>query len=361
MDIKEFHKQITEELLPYSANPDKDFRDRLRTALRSYLEKIKDLTIDGRKVDQDALEDVKYICDKIMDIVRDSMKGLSSTAYATLRNLLIGTRGKKPKEPKIDWKSVLAPIEPGYNFYRIRRMDYVYEIKRKELFHIPFNMRGLVKTQRYSTPGYPCLYLGESIYGCWEEMRRPPMYAPAVSRFVNMNKVWFLNLTIPSVDQIKETRFLKLLPLIIACMVRVAHDDHTYKPEYIVSQLLIEWVLRQRAYFKKNGYDVHGVMYTSTHRGTDFDFPVEKAINYAIPVFNINKTSGYCKELSNCYHLTAPTTNEIQQLRERYGEVWRTLSMEDGHPVIKPDKYGVSDFGMLENRLLTQETRKCED
>lgn len=361
MEIAEFHKQITEQLLPYTANPDKDFRERLRMALSSYMEKVEELTIEGQKVNKDTLDDIGYICEKIRDIVRDSMKGLSSTAYATLRNLLIGTKGKKPKEPKIDWKSVLASIDTGCNFYRIRRMDYVYEIKRKELFHIPFNMRGTVKTQRYSTPGYPCLYLGASIYGCWEEMRRPPMYASAVSRFENKQKVWFLNLTIPTVGKIKEARFLKLLPLIIACMVRVSHDEHTYKPEYIVSQLLIEWVLRQRSYFKKNGFDVHGVMYTSTHRGTDFDFPIEKAVNFAIPVFDVHKTSGYCAKLSDCYYLTAPTTNEIQQLREKYGEVLRTLGIEDGHLVIKPNKYELSDFGMLEKRLSMQETKKCED
>ena len=361
MEITEFHNQITEQLLPYTANPDKDFRERLRMALSSYIDNIKDLTIDGQKVDKDTLDDINYICEKIKDIVRDSMKGLSSTAYATLRNLLIGTEGKKPKEPKIDWKSVLASIDPGCNFYRIRRMDYVYEIKRKELFHIPFNMRGVVKTQRYSTPGYPCLYLGASIYGCWEEMRRPPMYASAVSRFENKQKVWFLNLTIPAVEKIKEARFLKLLPLIIACMVRVSHDEHAYKPEYIVSQLLIEWVLRQRSYFKKNGFDVHGVMYTSTHRGTDFDFPIEKAVNFAIPVFDVHKKSGYCDKLSDCYYLTSPTTNEIQQLREKYGEVKKELVIEKGKPAVKPDKYDSSDFGRLETRLSDQEAKRYDD
>lgn len=360
MEISEFHKQITQELLPYTANPDKDFRDRLRMALRSYMEKIKELTIDGQKVDKSTDDDINYICEKIRVIVRDNMKGLSSTAYSTLRNLLIGTKGKKTKEPKNDWKSALALIEKACSFYRIRRMDYEYEIKRKELFHIRFNMRGIVKTQRYSTPGYPCLYLGASIYGCWEEMRRPPMYASVVSRFENKKRVWFLNLTIPTVEQIKENRFLKLSPLIIACMVRVVHDDHTYKPEYIVSQLLIEWVLRQRSYFNKNGFDVHGVMYTSTHRGTDFDFPIEKAVNYASPVFDIHKTTGYCAKLSDCYHLTAPTTNEIQQLKEKYGEVGKEKIIEDGKPVVIPGKYELSDFGRLENRLESQEATKCE-
>lgn len=87
MEITEFHKQITEQLLPYTANPDKDFRERLRMALRRYKEMIKDLTIDGHPVNKDTLDDVNYICEKIRDIVRDSMKGLSSTAYSTFRGV----------------------------------------------------------------------------------------------------------------------------------------------------------------------------------------------------------------------------------------------------------------------------------
>lgn len=121
-------------------------------------------------------------------------------------------------------------------------MDYVYKIEPKEMFHIPLDMRGIVKTQRYSTSGYPCLYLGESIYGCWEEMRRPPMIKCAVSRLECSLKLNIVDLSIPSEIDMTNPAYQRLIPLIISCMVPVENHNDTYKPEYIIPQLIIEWV-----------------------------------------------------------------------------------------------------------------------
>lgn len=280
------------------------------------------------------------------------MKGLASTAYIKLRNLL-QDNDHNPK--MIDLKYVIRVINVGKSFYRIRQMGNVYKVERKELFHIPFDKRGVIKTQRYSTPGYPCLYLGESIYTCWEEMRRPPMYLCAVSRFVNLTEATFLDLTIPSAEKIADESYLKLLPLIISCMIRVSNDDHTYKPEYIVPQLLIEWILKQRQDKRQLGVEVHGVMYTSTHRDDDFHFPMKMAINYAIPVFSVDMSKIYCKKLTDYYHLTKPTTNEIEQLKGGYDSLWEVF--ESGLEMSDDEKlYYASSFGQLENKLSDEST-----
>ena len=42
-----------------------------------------------------------------------------------------------------------------------------------EMFHIKYELRGKVQTQRCSFPGLPCLYLGCSSYVCWLELNRP--------------------------------------------------------------------------------------------------------------------------------------------------------------------------------------------
>src|SRR5205823_638449 len=52
-----------------------------------------------------------------------------------------------------------------------------------DLFHIPFNSRHLITNQRYSFPGLPCLYLGQSLYVCWEELGRPDLNGVVISRF----------------------------------------------------------------------------------------------------------------------------------------------------------------------------------
>ena len=115
---------------------------------------------------------IHVICEKLKVIVNNSLSGWQSTASIQLQNLI---KGKKGLSPKISLADMIHTCEADSNFYRVRQLPSIYEVEAKELFHIPISKRGIVKTQRYSIPGYPCLYLGKSIYGCWEEMRRPPM------------------------------------------------------------------------------------------------------------------------------------------------------------------------------------------
>lgn len=222
-------------------------------------------------------------------------------------------------------------------------MDYVYKIEPKEMFHIPLDMRGIVKTQRYSTSGYPCLYLGESIYGCWEEMRRPPMIKCAVSRLECSLKLNIVDLSIPSEIDMTNPAYQRLIPLIISCMVPVENHNDTYKPEYIIPQLIIEWVLKNR----NKGID--GVCYTSTHMSDDFDFPEDKMLNYAIPIYDTDPRHRYCKKLCSMFKVTKPTTNEIEQLKIGYDINIGTYggSIDD----IKRERYENSNFGNLEKRL----------
>ena len=55
--------------------------------------------------------------------------------------------------------------------------------ERKDLFHVPFQNRHLISTNRYSIVGIPCLYLAGSTYLCWEEMGRTPLDDVYASRF----------------------------------------------------------------------------------------------------------------------------------------------------------------------------------
>lgn len=181
------------------------------------------------------------------------------------------------------------------------------------------------------------------------------MYSCAVSRFVNLKEGTFLDLTIPCLEKITNESYLKLLPLIISCMIRVSNDNHTYKPEYIIPQLLIEWVLKQRQDKRQLGVEVHGVMYTSTHRDDEFHFPIKMATNYAIPVFSVDINTLYCKKLTKYYHLTKPTTNEIEQLKGCYDSMWEML--ESAPDMEEEEKiYYASSFGQLEQRLKDENT-----
>lgn len=346
MIFDEFYNKI-EGLLPYNDNQEQSFRIRLKKCLSKYESWVKELEIEGQQLDDELKDTIASICKKINDIVKSSMDGMPSKAFTQLHNLLHDKNGNKPT---IDIKTTILSVNINKSFYRIRQMPSVNELSRKELFHIPITKRGMVKTQRYSSPGYPCLYLGESIYGCWEEMRRPPMHTCAVARFKNDQELNFIDMTIPSKDNLCKDSFLKLMPLVIACMVRVADDDATYKPEYIVPQLLIEWILKHRTYKNDTGSKkIHGVVYVSTHLNKEFDFPMRKFVNYAIPIFGGNHNNTYCHELCEIFSLTKSTTNDIEKLKGGYG-------VDCGHFDIDyiaqlEENYNHSDFGNLEERL----------
>ncbi len=102
-----------------------------------------------------------------------------------------------------------------------------------------------MKTQRYSVPGHPCLYIGYSIYGSWEEMSRPTFENCMVSILVNTAEIKTLDLRIPTVDKWNRdmTECLLLYPLILSCMIQVKDSKDDFKPEYIIPQLIMEWLI----------------------------------------------------------------------------------------------------------------------
>ncbi len=345
MDIDYFYSEILK-LLPFLGEKDEDFSVRLKKALQQYIDLAK---VCG--VDSEICDEISDICVKIKSLVHSSLKGLQSKAYIQLQNLI---QGKSGDEPKVDLLNSLEIIPENHSFFRMREMKSVYRVSREDLFHIPLNERGIVQTQRYSTPGYPCLYLGESVYACWEEMRRPPMYSCAVSRFQNTNPLNLIDLRIPGKEKLTDARYLKLIPLIISCMIPVKKVEDTFKPEYIIPQLIIEWVLKYRN--RRNiGVKIHGIVYTSTHINEEFGFAKEKCINYAIPVFRVTSHLKYCKELCSLFKLTKPTTNDLEQLKNQYD---RIIIIDGGGAAgnrREIQNYKTSDFGNLEERLKSED------
>lgn len=246
-------------------------------------------------------------------------------------------------------------IKTNSSFYRLRTFDDKREANHKELFHIPFSKRGKVATQRFSMPGVPCLYLSESIYGCWEEMGRPPFDTCMVSRLENTKDFQVADLRFPKKEHWMQTNpyrqnyifnQLSKFPLILSCMVRVNDEKATFKPEYIIPQLLLEtysWLghncLKNKDYF-------YGIVYTSVQKNKDFDFPDRIFDNFAIPV--ISQKGEYCEHLCELFHITEPTCEEYERLKKPFeplGAIDNSLTKEEYN-------YVTSVFGRLENRLL---------
>lgn len=353
MNIGEFYSNVTK-LLPYKSDKKLHFRKRLGSALSVYKNLLNDFEKDLPIRNDTLLKDIEFIIEKINKMAENCMAGRLSTGYAQLANLLRTIENGNRVTPKIDIRKTILQFEPNANFYRIRILNSIIDVQRKEMFHIPLDMRGIIKTQRYSIPGYPCLYLGDSIYGCWEEMHQPPTHTCAVSRFTNTIPLNFIDLTIPSKEDLKNPEYLKLLPLIIATMIQVADTDATYKPEYIVPQLLMEWVLKNREYeYNGNKTTIHGIAYTSTRKHDGFNFPNHVFINYAIPVFSVAMDRKYCKKLCEYFKLTLPTTNEIEKLKQGFDLDFGRAGLDEEEQ--REQNYRLSDFGNLEKRLTNEQ------
>lgn len=285
------------------------------------------------------------------ETIRLQYLGLHSRAYNKLKGLLFG---------ECEIISFLKPKNTllGASYYRMRIFNDRRNVSYKDMFHIPLDKRGIVKTQRYSMPGYPCLYLGKSVYTCWEEMGRPEFSTCMVSRFEQNSFLSFIDVTKPSSESFNNNYIsgltLMKYPMVIACMVQVLDYNDTYKPEYIIPQLLMEYVIECRETDKnekKITCELSGIYYTSVHKSKSFNFEGEILNNLAIPVFDPLANTKYCPVLCSTFSLTEPTCEEYERIKisGRGG-----IMLSDAK-----SEYEISSFYLVE-KALKSSTQMCK-
>lgn len=258
---------------------------------------------------------VSSLCQGILAALSAYFNGHPSKAYEHLRQAM---------EAVGPWLSPLASVEDISShlqfLYRVR-VGGLTDFTRKDLFHVPFEKRTLVTTQRYSISGLPSLYLGGSIWVCWEELGRPSFEKMQISRFkaVKGSNIQVLDLgfrpamiaafmaTHPVNFTVERpsSRFVLAhaicWPLFAACSVIAKHPDSPFIPEYVIPQLLLQWVQSEP------GFD--GIRYFSTRIAQYVDDPTPAA-NYVFPVKQ-SKPAGFCDELSKKFLLTRPLSWQI--------------------------------------------------
>lgn len=252
-------------------------------------------------------------------------------------------------------------FEPGTNFFRIRVMPGNYPLEKKQLFHIPFQDRGLVNTQRFSIPGLPSLYVANSIYVAWEEMGRPGFENIQAVRLHSHAPFGYLDLTTDHYDAYhlqkgdipKEQKLYKAFawPLVAACSVKVKDRKAAFKPEYIIPQLLLQWINKTR---------LHGIKYSSTH--IDQHQSTHKGIffNVVIPVRTYHLDNGYCPELLSMFRSTQVFPMQLGQFNSTNDRLHHQATIRsDVNPAIEeieiiknaPQPYSRTAFGILEHFL----------
>ncbi|NOQ75931.1 MAG: hypothetical protein GQ574_28250 [Crocinitomix sp.] len=291
---------------------------------------------------------------------------LSSGIINTLKEYYNG----KPYEAFYEFKALMDGsnfvfntelLHAGKDFYRMRAADIGLQFTAKEIFHIPYHLKNKIATQRYSIPSFPSLYLSDSIYTCWAELKRPPMDELHISRF-SLKEGPYQVLQIPhpkeiiakngSGKQITEgiigtgiDSLLMNFPLYLACSVGIKNPLDPFKVEYVIPQLLLQYVRQHK--------DLHGIKYFSTN--VAYENPNIKGSfnNYVFPVQSV-ATEGYCPELSSMFQLTEPasvksilTTSDLKVKPFAVNSPIHSIEGEKGESVT----YGSSKFGQIEIAL----------
>lgn len=356
---------------------DSDFRSHVSELFKKYRTYLNDLDQNARIKNWDTTrEQIERILQGLTDVIDLVYLGLHSQSHTKFKQI-----------SHLDCLS-LFHINIDTNWYRVRWFDEKQNLSANDMFHIPLNKRGIVKTQRYSSTGYPCLYLGSSIYVCWEELHRPDLNRCFISRFVNKKEIAFYDMTIPRKENWlpKSSQFfssvesdtafrndLIRMPLLLASMVKVKNDADVFKPEYIIPQQIMESIIEMNHNTNKSHENpVIGVIYSTVHQYDDFfpstDEMQKRRHNIAVPIQNPN-CSDYCDKLTSIFQLSKPTCEEFERMKSPFyvkvepksspssNETTSNKSLLSNLPNNETNKntYEVSIFGQLETRINNDE------
>ncbi|HHC2286965.1 TPA: hypothetical protein ACN7XQ_001675 [Klebsiella pneumoniae] len=276
--------------------------------------------------------------EKIVETLTLFLQGNIREAYSTFDYALTRT---KMKNHVFNMTRPLSKICNSESpLFRVRRSDNVLK-ERKELFHIPFENRHLVGAMRFSVSGLPCLYLGSSIFVCWQEMGKPDFDKLYISSFKTDEQspdlmildlgysltsavrttpmdYFFLweeddlefeeedgenenNSKIPLLNKIVSK--LVAWPLVLACNYSKTYINANFHKEYIIPNLLMQWISSNR---NKN---ISGISYRSTkilnqkNKGIGLNIIIPPKMENIPPDF-----VGHCPILKETFTMTNPVS-----------------------------------------------------
>lgn len=225
---------------------------------------------------------LKIICKKYLIILRKCYCSNPVDAIKDLEKLLGAHNHKLTKY--INEQLV------NYCTYTINNNEILYRVRDEKAsnnvdncWHVPFNIRQYSYSGRFSSPGFPCLYLSNNIETCLSEVRQlKSEYKRWIGEFsINNDRILLtLDLRFPSHNTIAHMNdydmFCAFLsyPIRLLCGIPALHKSDSFAEEYLFSQLLIN-LLSNPTNDKFGLTSIRGVTYDSTkHVG---------GINYAFP------------------------------------------------------------------------------
>lgn len=232
----------------------------------------------------------------------------------------------------------------GYRFFRVRPVDYEslsIQQNADELFHIPMCKRAFSNNERFSLAGFPSLYLATMLPLAWQECGYPQKYYYSEYQYKynieqstgkRLFEKEFKFLMLYSPDEIVAWgisikhndfelwlevigRYLKSYPLILACSFVNQSGKGPYKQEYIIPQMLMQWVQR-------NNSKVQGIEYFTC---VDTSMWTSKwcAYNIVIPAVEPYDDKKYSLPLRENFCWSLPHFYSVPVVNQKYNEADR--------------------------------------
>lgn len=284
-----------------------DFQITLEKLFRYYINRLKMCNRTEAEIRK-----VERICHLILQSVEVYLSGFTAFAYDSFRELM-----DILKE---------VPLEPEkHSFPQLFRMVGVQENRiypRTRVFHVPYTLRAKVSAGRYSIAGCPSLYLGTSLELCSQEVDLDLSRSLGMaSRFeIQGEGARVIEMALKPQDfftergdMLKEEvgeNYLLWYPVIAASSFMCVNRDESFRVEYIVPQLLMQWVRSEMT-----GEGLIGLRYFScvSVRSSNMGF------NYIFPASGrmLSASTPYCPVLTRFFTMTDPVfLQEYENLKE---------------------------------------------
>ena len=284
--------------------------------------------------------ELEEICDTIIKVIKMSENGRHNKAQDKLFQLYF-SQENIGRLKTID-------IPEGRPMYKMREADTYTQYTKdtyNEMYHVPFELRYKIRGARYSVVGLPVFYLSESVYGCWEEIKRKNLDYSNAALFKTTKRLKFVDMTFPNKNFSITERGAKALPLLLASRLKVIHPESANPQEYIIPQLIMSCIIQKRGNSYWNSDTLVGVKYKSIYNNErDLMFSEKQKenlfVNYAIPPFE-SKESGICPDIERLFKFGA----NVSWAEMKYKNP-NLLSSKDN-----PSIYEKSIFGLIEERL----------
>lgn len=261
------------------------------------------------------LKSIKTDIEKVFQTIFDVLVNYDNLNFSKAQDLFDKLMENLQSNLRITSISAYEGYKP--NLYRIRSVKTGEHLKQpSDLFHIPYTKRHLIKNERYSLAGHPCLYLATYLGIAWQECGFPSQFyysqfdyvyelqPEAEWKFITLisplkfAQTFLLPMNPEDESRLLDSicRYLKTYPLILACSIVNLNGDSVFKPEYIIPQMLLQWV--QRNYGK-----IHGITYFSCVANDD-NYGIN-GYNVVIPANSFNP-KGFGENLTKRFKISKP-------------------------------------------------------